>query len=140
MVAPGGGVGGKGSLKRERSLLLCSSMKTFPRLLSQTLALIATLAIGISCQKPTGAPMVASDQSNVTRIDGVTEPPELLIPGEKPHPVTEEAKAFGKVLEGIKAGHEAAGLPALDAFISAHSPGRRGLHHRERHSAVPQEI
>lgn len=96
-------------------------MRTFPRLLSQTLALIATLSVGISCQKPTGAPTAASDQSNVARIDGVTEPPELLIPGEKPHPVTGEAKAFGKVLEGIKAGHEAAGLPALDAFISAHS-------------------
>ncbi len=58
-----------------------------------------------------------SKTDSIIRVDGVNEPPELLIPAEAPIAKTEEIQAFVKALEGIHGGNEVQALPGLNAFI-----------------------
>lgn len=84
-----------------------------------SLALVAVLLPLASCRKHRAQETVPRD---AIRISGVNEPPELLIPAEKPPVRTEETDALGKVLSNLKAGNEAAMLPAFDAYLAKY-PG-----------------
>jgi len=68
-----------------------------------------------SCKKHVAQ---GASQPDVVRIQGMQEPPELLIPAEKRFVHTEETDALGKAVENIKGGNEAASLPAIDAYIA----------------------
>lgn len=68
-----------------------------------------------------------TDQPDVVRIQGVNEPAELLLPGEKTFLPTKQdeetlktAQEFIKATDSMKSGHETDGLPAMDAFLAAH--------------------
>jgi len=79
-------------------------------------ALLTVFTAALSSCKKHGAPSVA--QPEIIRIEGVSEPPELLVPAEKKFVHTEEVDALFKAVENVKSGNEASQLPALDAFIS----------------------
>jgi tetratricopeptide (TPR) repeat protein len=91
-------------------------MKTSIRsLIMSSLVLGVILLPILSCKKHE---VQAPSQPDVIRIQGVNEPPELLVPAEKKFVHTEETDALGKAVENIKNGSEATALPALDAFVA----------------------
>ena len=67
-----------------------------------------------ACKKPVANP---ADSPNVVRIEGVNEPAELLVPGEKKLVHTEQMDALGNLIMSIKSGQEAAAISALGGFI-----------------------
>lgn len=78
--------------------------------------LLVVFALGLSSCKKRTPPSVI--QPETVRIEGVNEPPELLVPAEKKFVHTEETDALAKAVENIKGGNEVSQLPAIDAFIS----------------------
>jgi tetratricopeptide (TPR) repeat protein len=101
-------------------------MKTPPHQIA-ALACTALLLTTTSCRQSGTALAPKSWKTDVIRIDGVTEPAELLLPAEKAFVPTKQdeatlktAQEFIKATENVKSGHEIDGLPALDVFIVAH--------------------
>jgi tetratricopeptide (TPR) repeat protein len=101
-------------------------MRILYRRLPAIIAWAVVLLVNTSCKKQdateqtSGQETPARSQPIVVRIEGVKEPPELLIPSDSPITRTPQMEDFGKLIEGIKGGHEAAGLPAMNAFIAQH--------------------
>src|SRR5579875_2674107 len=91
-------------------------MKTIARMTAiGTLLVISTVPITSCKKRPAKA-------DHIIRIEGVKEPPELLIPAEAPVEKTDEIQALVKALEGVHGGNEAQALPGLDAFIQKYPP------------------
>ena len=86
-------------------------MKTLAQMTFAGMLFVICMASLTSCKKH------PSKTDSVIRIEGVNEPPELLIPTEAPLAKTDDVQAFVKALEGIHGGNEVQALPSLDAFI-----------------------
>jgi hypothetical protein len=84
-------------------------------LIISSLALCGILLPVLSCKKHE---VQEPSKPDIIQIQGVAEPPELLVLAEKKFIHTAESDALGKAVENIKNGSEATALPALDAYVA----------------------